>query len=342
MNRVPFALCTLALAAVLAAAGGQGAGATFQERYAAFQKRLDAERRASGLDSAALKRKYPTPELSLVSSAPAGVAQSGRVCLAPGKTATLVLDAKVAPGSFVDFTCDALTLVGQKLEGGKLRLEARAKPDAMPGRCDLLVASAGSGIQASLPLVQVVGRYTWELQLANGTSSRWVVDATRCEDAADLRGTSSWSRQGKAQGERPVALSGSGASWRAQVEPTLEEQQALSEELTAQSSSERTNAAMEKLTTLSQKMSEECVKLKPEQMQPCFEKYQKLLEPHQKVLQAAGDQMKEASTVRKVGCHALQLTVGEAGAVTGTGEGCGAPGETTVKGKVAVSAASAP
>ncbi|MBF5043121.1 hypothetical protein FGE12_12050 [Aggregicoccus sp. 17bor-14] len=340
MNRVPFALCTLALAAVLAAAGGQGAGATFQERYAAFQKRLDAERAKTGLGYDALRRKYPTPELSLVSAVPAS--EGSRVCLAPGKTAKLVLDAKVVPGSFIDFNCDALTVVDQKLEGGKLRLEVRARPDAMPGRCDLLVASAGSGIQASLPLVQVVGRYTWELQLANGTSSRWVVDATRCEDAADLRGVSRWSRQGKAQGERPVALSGSGGAWRAQVEPTPEEQQALSEELTAQSSSERTNAAMEKINALSQKMGEECVKLKPEQMQPCFEKYQKLLEPHQKVLQAAGDQMKEASTVRKVGCHELQLTVGEAGAVTGTGEGCGAPGETAVKGKVAVSAASAP
>ncbi len=337
MNRLPFALCTLALAGALVAAGGKATG-SFQERIEAFRKQNQVERRASGLDWAALKRKYPTPELSLVSTSPAaGHAETGMLCLEPGRTAELVFDAKLVPGSFVGFSCEALTLVEQTAQGTKLRLKVRAAPDALPTQCDLVAASPVSGIQTSVPVVHVGGRYTWELQLANGMSSRWQVDATRCDDS-DLRGTSTWTRQGKSLGERPVALDGSGLEWRARVEPTAAEQQALSEELQAQSSEASTNAAIEKITALSQKMGEECTKLAPEKMQPCFEKYQKLLAPHQQRLQQAGEQMQQASSVRKVGCMELALAVAAGGAVSGTGSGCGAPGDTAVTGRVVVSA----
>ena len=188
-----------------------------------------------------------------------------------------------------------------------------------------------------MPVVHVGGRYTWELQLANGMSSRWQVDASRCE-GRDLRGTSSWTQKGKSLGERPVALAGSGTDWSAQVEPTAEEQQAMSDQMMAQGSNASTEAAMEQLTLLSQKMGDECSKLPPEKMQPCFEKYQKLLAPHQQRLQQAGDQMKEASSVRQVGCMELELAVAAGGAVSGKGSGCGAPGDTSVKGRVLLSA----
>jgi hypothetical protein len=259
------------------------------------------------------------------------------LCLEPGRSAELVLEAKLVPGSFVGFSCEALTLVEQKTQGAQLRLKVKAAPDALPTRCDLLAISPVSGIQTSVPAVQVGGRYTWELELANGLSSRWQVDATRCEDA-DLRGTSTWAREGKTLGERPVALNGAEAQWRARVEPTAAEQEALSEELQARSSEASTNAAIEKLTALSQQMGEECSKLAPAQMQPCFEKYQKLIAPHQAALQKAGEQMQQASSVRKVGCLELSLAVGAGGAVSGSGEGCGAPGKTAVKGRVVVSA----
>ena len=336
MNRLPFALCTLALAATLVAAGA-GPG-SFQERLEAFRKQSSQARRASGLDHAALKRKYPTPELSLVSSTPAAAsAETGMLCLEPGSTAELVFDAKLVPGSFVGFGCEALTLLEQKEGGGKLRLKVGVAPDALPTRCDLLAASPVSGIQVSVPVAHVGGRYTWELELANGMSSRWSVDATRCEDV-DLRGTSTWVQKGKSLGERPVALDGSGARWSARVEPTAEEQQALSTQLREQSADTGTTAALQQLNQLGEKMSAECSKLAPAKMQPCFEKYQKLLAPHQQRLQQAGDRMKEAASVRKVGCMELTLAVGAGGSVSGKGSGCGAPGDTAVKGRVLVSA----
>ena len=311
---------------------------SFQERLEAFRQRNSEQRRAAGLDYAAAKRKYPTPELSLVSSTPAaGDSGKGLLCLEPGSTAELVFYAKLVSGSFVGFQCDALTLLEQKESEGKLRLKVRVAQDALPTRCDLLAVSPVSGIQASVPVVHVGGRYTWELQLANGMSSRWLVDATRCE-GRDLRGTSSWNQKGKSLGERPVALAGSGTDWSAQVEPTAEEQQALSEQLTAQASNPGTDAAMAQITLLSQKMGDECTKLPPAKMQPCFEKYQKLIAPHQAVLQQAGDQMQQASSVRKVGCMELELAVGAGGAVSGKGSGCGAPGDTSVKGRVLLSA----
>jgi hypothetical protein len=336
VTRLPFALCTLALAAALLAAGA--APGSFQERLEAFRQRNAEARRASGLDYAAAKRKYPTPELSLVSSTPAaGNRETGMLCLEPGRTAELVFDAKLLPGSFVGFQCDALTLLEQKEGGGKLRLKVRVAPDALPTQCDLLAVSPVSGIQTSVPVAHVGGRYTWELQLANGMSSRWQVDATRCEGAY-LRGTSTWSQKGKSLGERTVGLAGSGTKWSARVEPTAEEQEVLGAQLQAQSDDASTNAAMEQLTLLSQKMGDECTKLAPAKMQPCFEKYQKLLAPHQQRLQQAGDRMKEAASVRQVGCMELQLAVGTGGSVSGTGSGCGAPGDTEVKGRVVVSA----
>lgn len=342
MNRLPFALCTLGLAGVLAAAGGQASGATFQERLSQFYARNDAERRKLGLDDQAAKRKYPTPEVSLVSTTPTatgtdGEAGEGVVCLQPGKTLELVLAGQVQPGSLVDLTCDALTLVEQKQEGGKLRLKARAKPDALPTTCSLMVVAPVSGIQTSLPVARVGGRYAWEVKLANGLSGRWVLDSSRCGETSNIQRTpSDWARAGKALGTRELQLSGDGPAWRGSVDPNAQEQQETSAGLEAAMSGKDHEEAMAKLQELSEKMGEECGKLAPANMGPCFEKYQKRIEPYAQRLKATGDAMQTMTTVRKVGCAQLDLTVGAGGVVQGKAEGCGAPGETTVTGKVAV------
>jgi hypothetical protein len=106
-------------------------------------------------------------------------------------------------------------------------------------------------------------------------------------------------------------------------------QQALAGTQTADSQKD-----LDELQQLSQAMVDECGKLEPAKMGPCFTKYQEKLKPVQaRMGERAGDTEQRMKT-RKIGCSQVRLEVAPDGKVTGRAEGCGAPGETTVSGKL--------
>ena len=336
MKRLPFVLGVTALGGLLAAAGGQSAKASFHQRLEDFLQRARAERQRLGLgDMRAAKKKYPTPEISLISTggSQGGGGDSGAevVCLKPGQTRELTFEARMPAGSMVAFDCDALEVLEEKVSEDKARVKVRVKKDALPGSCDFVAVAAVSGVQNRVPAVNIGGRYVWDLKLTNGWTSRWEMSDEKCTGEPTLQST--WNAKGKKLGTRPVSLSGEGATWQAEIQATPEEQeQAMNQAQDVFSSPEYTQT-MEKLTELTDKMSEECPSKKD--MNACFQRYQKQMEKLQAKMDALNDGMGGGSEVRQVGCAKLDLKVAKGGAVKGTGTGCGAPGETGVQGRVA-------
>jgi hypothetical protein len=332
MRRLPFLLCTTLLGALLVAAGGEATQGSFRERLEAFLQRAQAERQRLGLtDRDAARRKYPTPEITLLSP-PLEESGPGVVCLLPGKTQELVFKTRMPAGSLVGFDCDALEVLEEKATQGQLRVKVRARPDALPRFCELRAVAAVSAVESSVPVLRIGGHFVWELQLANGWSTRWDMNEQDCAGNASFPST--WSAKGKELGQRDVELSGEGNTWTAEVQAPESEQLETSRALQAQLTSPEYQGLIEKVTKLTEKMTQECPQQQDAAMTACFERYQKQLEPLNEKLEAFNARNDAASEVRKVGCSRLELTLAPGGTLQGTGYGCGAPGETAVKGRV--------
>jgi hypothetical protein len=333
MKRLPFLLCTSTLGVLLVAAGGQATQGSFRERLDAFLQRAEAERQRLGLtDRAAARRKYPTPEITLLSPE---IEESGPgvVCLLPGKTQELVFKTRMPAGSLVGFDCDALEVLEEKASKEQLRVKVRARPNALPGFCELRAVASVSAVESSVPVLRIGGRFIWELQLANGWSTRWEMNEQDCAGNATFPST--WSAKGKELGQRDVELHSEGSTWMAEVQALESEQLELSRALQAQLTSPEYQGLIEKVTKLTEKMTQECTQQQEAAMSACFERYEKQLAPLNEKLEAYNERTAAASEVRKVGCSRLELTLGSGGTVQGTGHGCGAPGETAVQGRVA-------
>jgi hypothetical protein len=333
MKRLPFLLCITLLGALLAAAGGQATQGSFRERLDAFLQRAEGERQRLGLtDRDAARRKYPTPELTLLSPQ-LDESGPGVVCLLPGKTQELVFKTRMPAGSLVGFDCDALEVLEEKASKDQLRVKVRARPGSLPVFCELRAVAAVSAVESSVPVLRIGGRFVWELQLANGWSTRWDMNEQDCAGTATFPST--WSAKGKELGQRDVELQGEGTSWTAEVQAPESEQLEMSRALQAQLTSPEYQGLIEKVTKLTEKMAQECTQQQDAAMTACFERYQKQLEPLNEKLEAYNARTAAASEVRKVGCSRLELTLAPGGTVQGTGFGCGAPGETAVQGRVA-------
>ena len=333
MKRLPFLLCLTSLGTLLVAAGGEATQGSFRERLDAFLHRAQSERQRLGLtDRDAARRKYPTPEITLLSPE---IDESGPgvVCLLPGKTQELVFKTRMPAGSLVGFDCEALEVLEEKASKDQLRVKVRARPDALPGFCELRAVAAVSAAESSVPVLRIGGRFVWELQLANGWSTRWDMNEQDC--AGNSTFPSTWSAKGKELGQRDVELSGEGTTWTAEIQAPESEQLEMSRALQAQLTSPEYQGLIEKVTKLTEKMTQECTQKEGPAMTACFERYQKQLEPLNEKLEAYNARNEAASEVRKVGCSRLELTLAPGGTVQGTGHGCGAPGETAVKGRVA-------
>lgn len=323
MKRWPFALAVLALSSVLVAAAEQASGQAFEKRLSAFYAQARADRQRAGLDVPTAKQRFPTPELKLASAA----AQVGS-CARPGETVDLRYTGKLPAGSLVGFTCPELEVLDLTAAEGKVSAKVRVGKVALPHECRLTAVSATSAIRRDFPAIRIAGKYAWDLQLGNGWTTRWTWQSPGCGVPGEA--TSVWMDKGKVLGTVPLRLDGSGTRWTGTVAQSPEEQ----EEILKAAQSPEAQKDVAEIQQLSQAMGEECGKLEPAKMGPCFQRYQEKMKPVQARMKEQDKARRERMETRKVGCSRLRLEVAPDGKVTGRAQGCGAPGETAVSGKV--------
>lgn len=325
MNRISV-VAVVALGALLAGAGARTASQSYQDRLEAFRTKQDELAKEQKLDWAARKKKYPTPELTLVRADPSGDLKVVR----PGDSVDLQAQVKAPTGALVLLACEDVEVLSEELKGEVWKAKVKVAKTFLPGTCQLKAYSPVSVIGASKPAFRVEGRYRWELKLSNGWTTQWETTSHN----GPLEGTSQWKAPGGAPlGTRDLRVSGSGKSFSAEVLLTDEEQARMQSEVRAAQSDASRQEAMKALQTLTNKMSEECGKLAPAKMGPCFEKYQKQIDPIAKQLNEQGNALNEKLNTRAVGCDQLSVTV-EGGVVKGHGQGCGAPGRVEISGMV--------
>lgn len=319
----------IAAALVLAVAAGAllGAGWRAQDPYEqmdAFREKAHAERQKLGLDRATAKARFPTPEVSLVG-------RSEPLQARPGETVEIRTTGKVARGSLVVFgACPELEIVSVKQSTDGVHARVKVPATHLPATCDLIVVAPVSGIQRSLPVLEVRGDFKWSLKLANGMALEAL---TRADAPEGFAGDGAWSLNGKPLTTRTIVFSGSGDTWEASVQLSQEEAEARAERTEAALAKADTDAVMKKMQVLTEKMQKECTPLPPERMTPCFEKYQKQIEAVTAPLGALQDELESEAGVHPNACTELKLQVRK-GRVTGTGEGCRAAEPVAVTGTV--------
>lgn len=142
----------------------------FQIKQEALRQACLKERQALGLtDTAAVKNKYPTPEIHLVSGE----------CLPPGGTGEIIVQGKFAPNTKFVFENDWLEVIRENQTGNTYRATLKAAPGVGPISAGLWAISPVSGITAQKEnAVLVAGSYEFDLKAANG----WRILARTSED----------------------------------------------------------------------------------------------------------------------------------------------------------------
>jgi hypothetical protein len=145
---------------VVALGVGRASLSRFQEQRKAIRDAAIAQRNRLGLkDKVTLFAKYPSPEISLVSTA----------CLQPGGTGELVIKGKFVPGSKVLLESDSLEVVKEALTATEYRATVKAPAGIGPeeANCEIYTP-VSSGYANRQNAVVVTGKYEWDLQGPNG------------------------------------------------------------------------------------------------------------------------------------------------------------------------------
>jgi hypothetical protein len=170
MRRVLFVLVVLMIAAGIVRASLESFDAKRQGVVTACQ----AERARLGIKSdAALYSKYPTPEITLVTTA----------CIPPGGTGQLIVKGKFVPGTKFLLQSDHLEIVQEALTATEYRATIKAPEGVGPEVADFSAYTPVSCASAHGQKAAVVtGKFDFDLQSANGwrIKARPDVD-TRCK-----------------------------------------------------------------------------------------------------------------------------------------------------------------
>jgi hypothetical protein len=137
----------------------RAANTRFRDKEDSILKACRDQLRASGQTAAAMKTRFPTPEIGLATPA----------CLLPGATGEVAIKGKFAPGTQFVFENDNLEVVKESLSGGEYRATLKAAPGIGPQSAGVRVITPGSCTQAQQSNVVLVGgRYEWTMKSANG------------------------------------------------------------------------------------------------------------------------------------------------------------------------------
>jgi hypothetical protein len=152
-------LASAAVVALFAFAVCRAAMFRFQEKEREIRQACRDEVQKLGVPRDALRSKYPTPEIHLVSSG----------CLLPGGTGDVVIKGKFAPATRFVFQNDSLEVVKESLAGNQYQATVRVAPGTGPQTATVLAISPVTCITAqSVNALKVGGRFEWTVESANG------------------------------------------------------------------------------------------------------------------------------------------------------------------------------
>ena len=181
---------------VLVLAAG-AAGDDWQKRQSEFYKKTSAERKQLGLDSNAVRAKYPTPEVTFGGTGSAGGASARCVAICPGKTGKLELKGKLPQGSLVLVQSNDVEVLEEKQTASGWEATVKAKPDAPPELLGVSAISAVSGIQVGVSGLEIGCEHTFTFQVAGDTM---VLKPKFPCGKTETTAQGEWSRAGKALG----------------------------------------------------------------------------------------------------------------------------------------------
>jgi hypothetical protein len=145
---------------VLAALGlARAARFQFQEKEEALLAASRAQLQKLGITRDEAKKKYPTPEIHMVSSD----------CLLPGTTGDVVVKGKFAPGTKFVFENDNINVTKEGLTSTEYRATVQVAAGTGPQPVPVWAMSNVSGIVARQSNgFRIGGRFEWSIEAANG------------------------------------------------------------------------------------------------------------------------------------------------------------------------------
>ena len=124
-----------------------------------FQEKERAIRKACADQSAgAVKPKYPTPEIHIVSAA----------CLQPGGTGEVVIQGNLPPDSKFIFENDNIEVLKESVTAGVYRLTLKAAAGTGPQTANVTALTPTCRSARADNAVVVTGKYEWVMNAANG------------------------------------------------------------------------------------------------------------------------------------------------------------------------------
>ena len=131
----------------------------FQDKEEAILKACSDQLQALGGNRAALKTRYPTPEIQLISNN----------WLAPGSTGEVVVKGKFVPDTKFVFENDNFEVVKESQSGNEYRATIRVPEGIGPQSAALLAVTPVTGLMDRKDSGAIVcGKYEWTLEAANG------------------------------------------------------------------------------------------------------------------------------------------------------------------------------
>ena len=303
---------------VLLVLAAPASGGDWQKRQSEYYAKQSAERKQLGLDSNAVKAKYPTPEVTFsASGSGGGAAGSQCVQLCPGKTGKFALKGKLPQGSLVLVQSNDVEVVEEQQTATGWEATVKAKPDAPPERLRVSAISAVSGIQVQVPGLEIGCEHTFTFELAGGDSM--VMKVTFPCGRDETTATGEWSRGGKVLGKYvyQVRRGEHSLSLNRQVPP--EEAQAQGQGMMAVIQSKEWKALDARFNTQMAKVTA-CTKGPQAQMGPCMNALQPENDKISKERQALMDAAEQKGSLA-FGCGTLDAQA-NAGTLKGNASQC--------------------
>ncbi len=312
---------TIALAVFGVGVLGAATTRTYQQQIEEFRVAGAGEKKKLGLSDVEAGKRYPTPELKLISADDVGLV------LKPGASGTLGFAGQVPKGSLITADCEELEVAKTDFTDKGVKVTVRAGEHALPNRCGLRFWAPVTLHSQGLGTVRVAGRYTLQLHLSNGSRATLKFEST---DGEALTGTSEWGKE-----TRPLELRRAGDELIATVGLDEAEQAKVDEAKEKMSTDLQNSKERKTLETLVEKMNAECAKLAMDKMAACFERYGAQAKPLSDKLMTDGENAVTALAVHPVACSELGFKV-IADGVVGRGAGCKKAGISELKGTITV------
>jgi len=182
---------------VLLVLAAPAVGSDWQKRQSEFYTKASAERKQLGLDSEAVKAKYPTPEVMFSGTGSGGGGASSCVAICPGKTAKVQLKGKLPQGSLVLVQSNDVEVVEEKQTAGGWEATLKARPDAPPELLRMSAAAAVSAIQSDVVGLEIGCQHTFTFEVAGDSME---MKLTFPCGKRDTTAKGEWRRGGKSLG----------------------------------------------------------------------------------------------------------------------------------------------